>query len=488
MANEGKFVRPTGSLSSDEDENLTSDESDRQTSSSEAMDNRNTQSVHSDTSSYTGSEADDSEIDMTNIPTLPSNASLVDNPVPDGASIENTGQEQVRNAERMDRMEKMIADLSCALNRFKPNQNPTWNVHTDNNWNLVRDDNPNANVGEASLTRSQPNQRKTYSENPENSWGLSRDVNSDQSAGGATSSSIRWDYVKSFPSGIAANKMWEEWNRYIENFEIAASLSNVSNPAKRTQLLFLSVGNELQEIIRAAKLRPNLTNPDCYMTFVANIKKYFRSMTDTAAEHEAFSKMKQEDGEAAVAFHARLMCKVRSCNYSADDEDRFVRAQLLSGLRNRELVKQARTYGYETNFIVQSATRDEAFEAETRQHTYSAYEVNRIYDRNRNKRFAADHRRDEPTIKRRRSNEPNQRSQEQHQRRCTRCFLFRHRNGMCPALGRSCNRCGKRGHFVAACRQKQVNTMQRERNDRSVDRVALPNEDMYEDNKQVLTN
>ncbi|XP_058827864.1 uncharacterized protein LOC131687787 [Topomyia yanbarensis] len=110
---------------------------------------------------------------------------------------------------------------------------------------------------------------------------------------------IRWDNIKQFPTGIPANKMWETWTKFIENFEIAASLSNAQDPVKRSQLLLLSVGDELQAIIRAAKLRPDLNEPDCYVSFVKNIDAHLKSLTDTSAEHDAFLSMQQEKGESA---------------------------------------------------------------------------------------------------------------------------------------------------------------------------------------------
>lgn len=88
--------------------------------------------------------------------------------------------------------------------------------------------------------------------------------------------SIRWDNIKPFPKEIPANELWEAWTKYIKNFDIAASLSNVYDPVKRSQLLYLFVEEELQGIARAAKLRPESNYASCYGGFVRNIEKYLK--------------------------------------------------------------------------------------------------------------------------------------------------------------------------------------------------------------------
>ncbi|XP_062554723.1 uncharacterized protein LOC134219852 isoform X2 [Armigeres subalbatus] len=462
MANNGKYVRPVDA--SEDDAAIGSDE--RNQANDEVKNDQydaNSDNNSSPTSETSGANTDDEEehsnASSSSSPSSPSPpiTPSVREEAPTQAASQNE-LEQVSNSERIERMEKMIAGINDTLSRFQQSSGPV--------------------------------KEPTSIDNRDNSWNLANETTSFGATSGS-SASIRWDHIQPFPASVPANKMWETWNRYLENFEIAASLSNVNDPVKRTQLLFLSMGSELQEIIKAAKLRPSLTSSDCYKTFICNIKNYFRSMTDTAAEHEAFTRMRQENGEAAVAYHARLMCKVRSCNYSIDDEDRFVRAQLLNGLRNRDLVRQARTYGYDTNFIVQSATRDEAFEAETRQQeSPSAFEVSRVERSTFSKRKRSSSA-DGPRVSQYRSgqNRPpaNQQRRERNgnqgwRQRCNRCFLFNHRNGQCPALNRNCNKCGKRGHFVAACRQRQVNSMQQDRGGNA----GSSSEDRHDDVKQEV--
>lgn len=144
----------------------------------------------------------------------------------------------------------------------------------------------------------QPTQGTHYGDDAERSWTAARI----QATHDGPTQTIRWDHIKAFPKEIPANKMWEAWNKYMENFEIAASLGNAFEPSRRAQLLFLSVGEEMQAIIRAAMLRPNLADIDCYNKFVNNIDSYLKSMTDTSAEHEAFSNMRQDADESLMSF------------------------------------------------------------------------------------------------------------------------------------------------------------------------------------------
>lgn len=173
---------------------------------------------------------------------------------------------------------------------------------------------------------------------------------------------VRFDNIPRFPKGVKATSMWEVFTTYLEKFEIAISLNGITNPAQRAQALYLALEDEVQGIIRAAGLRPSLTDPDCYRRLVGNISSYFRAMTDVSAEHDKFTAMKQNPGESVIAFRARLVAQVRLCKYSEEDQVRFVRSQLLKGMTNKELARTARMFNYETEFVVQSATRCEAFE------------------------------------------------------------------------------------------------------------------------------
>lgn len=270
------------------------------------------------------------------------------------------------------------------------------------------------------------------------------------------SSSIRMDHIPPFPKDVPSNGMWEAFNRYLEKFEIALAIYNISDPVKRAQYLYLATGDDLQSIVRGAGLRPSLQDPDCYKKMVANIAEYFRAMTDPTAELEAFAKLKQERGEPTVTFHARLVSKAQQCGRSPKEQEHSVRIQLLRGMANQELARAARTFDYDTSFVVQSAARSEAFEAEAKPGASSdqIFAVKEFAPRDRKRNHHGQQ--NGVADKRRRFAAP------LHKRdRCSRCDRAQHKGKSCPALDRDCRQCGRRGHFAATCRMKKIERVEK---------------------------
>lgn len=301
-------------------------------------------------------------------------------------------------------------------------------------------------------------------------------------------SNIRWDLIPKFPKDIPSNMLWENWQSFIKNFEIAVSLSTFSGSSDRAKLLYLSIGKDLQDIIGAANIQPNYQDPRCYPTLVDEMNRYFKSMTDTGAEHEAFQAMRQNKGESIVTFHARLTQKVRLCGYSLADQNRFVLAQLLKGMLNRKIAVAARTYGYDADYVVQAATRVESYKTDeevTEPHVSDVLAIDRKRTFNKGSSFQhkskkiEEFRGTEAKIPKRFSSV----HREGRRFRCWRCGFTFHNRDKCPALEKRCNSCGREGHYAKMCRndsrKSRVNQVQEDeaRKDMPYEWKKDPNDD-----------
>ncbi|XP_062556060.1 uncharacterized protein LOC134220927 [Armigeres subalbatus] len=275
--------------------------------------------------------------------------------------------------------------------------------------------------------------------------------------GNASSSGSRLDNAPHFPKNVPTNKLCEEWHRFLGKFEIAASLSNINDPAQLAKHLFMCMGDELQDIVSYANLRPGLNDPRCYQAMIDNINTHLRRLTDPVTEHEAFGRMTQGKDETIINFHARLKSKVRLCEYSQQDEDRFVYTQLLKGMRERKLAEDARIYGHGIDLIVKAAARKEAFTLEIPNNTECEPQVLAVTRKSI--------RGIQPNRKRSGDSEyPGQRKMQRYvgnrnqgrRFRCWRCNSATHTQDICSARNKKCFNCGIIGHIATTCRRKTI--------------------------------
>lgn len=170
---------------------------------------------------------------------------------------------------------------------------------------------------------------------------------------------VRVDSLPQFPKNVPHGLIWETFTAYLEKFNLSLSLYHVRDSAQKAKLLYLVMGDDLQEIVRTNGLRPSLGDPECYEKMIKNIAAYFRSLTDASAEHDAFGEMKQGPDEPVMKFVARLKSKVSACGYHTDDEERFVRSQFLKGMIDQSLAEHARIHNHALGELISNAHRAE---------------------------------------------------------------------------------------------------------------------------------
>lgn len=131
-------------------------------------------------------------------------------------------------------------------------------------------------------------------------------------------------------------------------------------------------------------------------------------------------------------------------------KDEFIRTRFLEGLADRSLSNTAYQQGWKLDMILHAATRGEVAGNAAQTKTFD--EVSAISTSNPEKRikrkFGVGPWDGEKKLKANniKAGGP----------RCSQCNLRFHKFGSCPAANKDCRRCGRTGHFEAACKEKNV--------------------------------
>jgi hypothetical protein len=173
-----------------------------------------------------------------------------------------------------------------------------------------------------------------------------------------------------------------------------------------------------------------------------------------------FQQMKQNPGETAGAYTARLKGMARTCNFSLPDDrhdytDEMVTNQLIQGLADPTIQEQvlARQVTDKENTLASTLKYIQAKEAgkqDARQLLDNQQGVCKVteYQRSKSRAPEEDHRsKSSPPDDRGRSHTTED--------RCRNCGKRHGASRTCPAFGRTCRICGKYNHFETVCRSRR---------------------------------
>lgn len=284
-----------------------------------------------------------------------------------------------------------------------------------------------------------------------------------------------------FPPGLPQPKQLAAWYDWKKQFELSMCLAGKLSQQEKASCLFLSIGDEMREIISTHEMMPSEESPgyEHCKELMSKLDAYFRGSADDTFDLNTFFGMKQERDESAQKFETRVLRQARVCGLHHDA--RVVRAAYVKGMKDVQTSKLANANDWDMVQIVKAAARSEAYEAATgdkdpwkaviqpseevcavnsaaRQDfqqprgrvRFQRYERQRTNNRPRN--FAG-------TGNRWNNRNPTRfTSNKGSDRNCPKCGLSSHRDGTCPAIGKNCIRCGKPGHFQFVC-QASVNVV-----------------------------
>lgn len=271
------------------------------------------------------------------------------------------------------------------------------------------------------------------------------------------------------------------WMKWLSRFERLLIALDIDNPLRKRALLLHYAGTDVDEIFDTLA---ETGEQDNYDAAVQALNAYFSPKVNTAYELYNFRQAKQADNETLDSYHTRLRHLAKTCDFTDVDKEiasqivltctsqRLRRRALRDNLPLKDLLDAGRAFEVSemqaSRVEDDSCTKPAPVNAIHRQQEDSSYN-HQSRGRSRGK-----------TLNRRRSQSRN-RSQSagkanasNTQTQCGYCGYNLPHKKSCPAKGKSCNYCGKMGHFTSVCQSRL--RKQRKQEVRNV-RVESPDTD-----------
>lgn len=184
-----------------------------------------------------------------------------------------------------------------------------------------------------------------------------------------------------------------------------------------------------------------------FEAMIEGIGEYLKGLSDDSMNMNHLCSMKQSPGEQTNDFLVRLHRQGKVCGIVMDE---FIRTRFLEGLADRALASMAYQQGWKLDMILHAATRGEAAGSAAPTRTFD--EVSAITTSNPDKRGKRKFGVGSGNVEKKLKTADFKGSGS----RCSNCNLRFHKFGSCPAASKDCRRCGRVGHFEAACKDKKV--------------------------------
>ena len=247
--------------------------------------------------------------------------------------------------------------------------------------------------------------------------------------------------------------------------------SGISDQKQKRAILLHLAGAEVQEIFETLP-----DTGDDYKTALEKLNAHFNPCKNIAFERHVFRQATQRADESMDAFVTRLRTLAKTCQFDTDTSlDEMLRDQVIekcasNALRRRLLREQELTLNNLLSLARSFQLADrQALEIE--QKFESSTHLNSI---ERNRDFQQPRR--------------NSAKREDNNRQKCVCYCcgnegHRAKDVQCPALDKTCRRCGKSGHFARVCRQKTNKPKQYRENARQLEQ----SDDDSSENECLLT-
>lgn len=243
-----------------------------------------------------------------------------------------------------------------------------------------------------------------------------------------------------------------EWRNWLRGFEIYARLNKIKKGKDKRDWLLHFAGPKVQNVFFSLPDEGNKSD-DAYMDgspplkkrvydeAVAKLETFFAPKQNPRFERHVFRKLKQENNERIDMFILRLRTQAEKCNFN-DQLEENIKDQITAGC-NSELLRRKILERGEDKFddIIKLARVLETVAEQ--QKTF-----NRVVKENDKIESS-----DICKIESRFISKQKTLGNRNFGIECSRCGYRRHKSSdaHCPAMGKACNKCSGKNHFVRKC-------------------------------------
>ena len=242
-------------------------------------------------------------------------------------------------------------------------------------------------------------------------------------------------------------RRWKKWkNELLTRFRYF----RISSTQDRVDALHIYGGEQIRELIESLENVPTPSSAESlneYEKIIAKLDNHFIPMVNPYCARSKLEKMRQNEGESVAQYHVRLRLQVAKCSFT--DPDDVIRSKILQTMRDKKLRREAMVKRYKLQQLLEHAANKEDIDRqaqhmeETLPSAPSAQDqVNKVHQKRHQK--TKDKQKPRPAHDDKKNNT------------CQFCGLdHKGPRSQCPASGKTCGSCSKKGHFARMCKGKK---------------------------------
>ena len=246
-----------------------------------------------------------------------------------------------------------------------------------------------------------------------------------------------------FNASEEPSNLFPRWEKYKKRFDLLCNAIGVTDQKQKLSMLLTYIGDETYEIYENITPATELTLAEVFTLF----DEHFRPQLNVSYETYLFHQMKQRSDETIHQYYIRLKEQAVKCNFHCVDT--AIKQQIELSTNNNKLRKYSFHHSGKTLqdlLKIGKSLEDMKIQTETLEEALKEPDVNAV-TRNttqpQGNRFLT-------------HNHDVTRSKTQ---TCFNCGGPYPHHQSCPARGKTCNNCGKLGHFSKVCRSKKYSIL-----------------------------